>query len=147
MSTNALVVIASALKVRMTTVVRDCAWFAMRRYGGDRPNRLYFDVPMARFALLRAEKNVLLDGTSPRVVPPVGLPSEIEDLRSEAMAAVTLDGGTGRRDDPNAPPDLKLLVDLTAQPPVERVLTVADIIAFLEVDSQTNANAVFFRRI
>jgi hypothetical protein len=139
-----IAVLATALKVRMLSLVRNSAWFALRRYGGDRPDRQYFDVPMARLALLKAEAIVLLSGKQPADAAPPGLPPAIEDLRSEAVAAVTLDGGVGPRDEAAARADLGILVDLTVPPPTERCLTVADILAFLEVDAQAG-RAVLFR--
>jgi hypothetical protein len=147
MGQEPVAVLATALKARMIYLVRECAWFALRRYGGDRGDRVYFDVPMARMALLKAETVVIGAGKTVSDTPPQGVATPIEDLRSEAVAAVTLDNGIGRREEGTVRSDLGVLVDLTAPKTVERKLTVADILSCLESDALVASAALFQWRI
>jgi hypothetical protein len=141
-------IIETALKIRMDSIVRNSAWFALRRYGGDRTERIYFDVPIARFALLKAENVIAGNGMGTAEVPIGELPAAIEDLRNEAVAAVSRESGIGRRDEEGGEKgNLGVLVELTEPQKMEKKLRVVDIMAFLEIDARTGSALVLCERL
>jgi hypothetical protein len=140
-------IIETALKIRMVAIARNSAWFALRRYRGDRPERVYFDVPMARFALLKAENVITGNGMGALEMPKEELPAAIEDLRNEAVAAVSHESGSGRRDEGGGEKgNLGVLVELTETQKMEKKLRVVDIMAFVEIDARMDSALVFCQK-
>jgi hypothetical protein len=144
---GAVVALATALRLRMIHVVRQCVWFAKRRCNEMLPpDRTIVDVPLARFALLEAENRILAAGRQLLPHPPENCDPLIEKLRTEAISVVSARFSTTLRDELSALAkdndeqqeeglDCSKLVDLVGSKPKNTAVTVSDVCAFLEIDS------------
>jgi hypothetical protein len=145
-SPSATVALAMALKLRMIKVVQQCVWFARRRCGCDLPpNPTITDVPMARFALLKAENEILKTGRIPSDKPPDDCDSALDALRNEAILGILARMHGVQRDEIMALAkdsdeqqdesiDYSKLMGLMPEGRNCKAVTVGDVCSFLEVD-------------
>lgn len=143
--------LAMGLKMRMRHITQQCVWYAKRRVQEHNGReKIYTDVPMARFAMLEAERRIAKNPDS-RInqTPQVDLPPAIERLRSEVVSV--LDGGQ-KRDEfatigstPEQPPadsqlDWGCVMAQVPQRQKVKAVTREDVRACLENDAHVGPN-------
>lgn len=148
--------LAMGLKMRMRQITQQCVWYAKRRVQEHNGReKIYTDVPMARFAMLEAERRIAKNPDS-RInqTPQTDLPPAIERLRSEVVSV--LDGGQKRdefatigstQEQPPADSQLDWGCVMAQVPQRQKVKAVTreDVRACLENDSHIGPNELQMR--
>jgi hypothetical protein len=141
-SDESLAIVAVALKLHITGIVKASVWYAKHRSGDSRVNSpVVVDAPISRFAMLRAENAIIARGVNPRREMPDG-DSWIEKFRNEVIAGIASQVSGKKRDDllsiPRESDDQEGMREdariLEMLPPSIRTrdVTVDDIVAVLE---------------
>ena len=150
LSPEVRVAIAMAVNLRMRYATQQCVVWAKRRCGeavnAETP-RTCVDVPMARFAQLKAEQQILDSKAKVSLSDaPDKLPPELDRLRTDAVAGIAAQVPANERDEilqslhehegeSEGAGDCECLLDLVPKTEKRRAVTVQDVGAFVQSDS------------
>ena len=149
LSPEVRVAIATAVNLRMRYVTQQSVLWAKRRCGetvnAETP-RMCVDVPMARFAQLKAEQQILDSKAKVSLSEaPDKIPAELDRLRTDAVAGIAAQMPATERDEilqslheqeeREGSGDCECLLDLVPKTEKRRAVTIRDVAAFVQSDS------------
>ena len=140
--------LAMACHTRMRYATQQCVTWAKRRCCENMSApRCYVDVPVARFAVLKAEQEIIARQAKIASSAPETISPSLDRLRNEAVAGVAAQVGSNERDeilqtakDIEEPEvavgtDCGSLLSEVPQKEKNRAVTLEDVVAFVESDA------------
>ena len=147
--------LATALKARMTHVTKECVWYCkLRRQQTFPKERLIVDVPRARFALLEAEREIVESGKLAFKEQPANADPALERLRNEAIMSIASQTALRQRetipaaneaDDDGSAQNMARISEMTKAREQPEVVTLEDVGAFVENDAFLSSSPLLRR--